>query len=193
MISIIPVILAGGSGTRLWPLSREEFPKQLLRLSGASTLLQETALRMDGLAGSSRFEVQPPIVSCNEEHRFLTLEQLEAVDHAPQRIVLEPSGRNTAPALTAVALTVTRGDTDPVLLVMPADHVIANVSAFQRTAEAGCDLANKGYVVTFGVVPTHPDTGYGYIRTGDPIEVPQTESHARVIAAFVEKPDLDTA
>jgi mannose-1-phosphate guanylyltransferase/mannose-6-phosphate isomerase len=148
---------------------------------------------MDGLADAGRFEVEQPIISCNEEHRFLTLEQLEAVGRAPQRIILEPCGRNTAPALTVVALTVVRNDTDPVLLVMPADHVISNPQAFHRAVEAGAQLAVDGYVVTFGVVPSHPDTGYGYIRTDSPIDDPGSGVRASAIGAFVEKPDLETA
>ncbi len=192
MRSIVPVILAGGSGTRLWPLSREEYPKQLLRLTGANTLLQETVMRLDGLA-EGRYEVEPPIVSCNEEHRFLTLEQLQAIDHAPQRIVLEPVGRNTAPALTVAALTLHREDKDPVLFVMPADHVIANLEAFHEAVEVGAELAEDSYIVTFGVVPTHADTGYGYICAGTVIPESPQGSQVHAIEAFVEKPDEPTA
>jgi mannose-1-phosphate guanylyltransferase/mannose-6-phosphate isomerase len=192
MRSIIPVILAGGSGSRLWPLSREEYPKQLLRLTGDGTLLQDTVKRLDGLSRAGHVDVSSPVVSCNEEHRFLILEQLEAIDHPPQRIVLEPCGRNTAPALTAVALTL-QSDDDPILLVMPADHVITDLHAFHTAANAAADLANEGFIVTFGIVPTHPDTGYGYIRTGEPIAGPSPDAGASAIGAFVEKPDLTTA
>ena len=192
MISLLPVVLAGGSGTRLWPLSREEYPKQLLRLTGTNTLLQETAMRTDGLGGD-RIAVEAPIISCNEEYRFLTMEQLEAVGRTPQRIVLEPCGRNTAPALTVVALMVQRDAKESTLLVMPADHVIANLDAFHQAVEAGAVLASSGHIVTFGVVPTHPDTGYGYIEMGGAIVGFDADCPANAIAAFVEKPDEKTA
>jgi len=191
--TILPVILAGGSGTRLWPLSREEFPKQLLRLTGASSLLQETVMRMDGLAESGRIGVEPPIVSCNEEHRFLTLEQLESIGREPGRIVLEPCGRNTAPALTLIALMYAAGEGDATLLVMPADHVIADLPAFHRGVMAGAHLASGNCIVTFGIVPDHPDTGYGYIETGAGLEGADGAHSACSVAAFVEKPDAPTA
>ena len=195
MISLVPVILAGGSGTRLWPLSREEHPKQLLRLTGANSLLQETVMRLDGISanGADRIEVEPPIVSCHEEHRFLTLEQLEDVRHPPQRVVLEPCGRNTAPALTTVALTLANAENHPVLLVMPADHVIEDIVGFHRAVAVGAKLAQEDRIVTFGVVPTHPETGYGYIHTGDALKETDDEPAAYSVDAFVEKPDADTA
>lgn len=175
---IVPVILSGGSGTRLWPLSREHYPKQLLALTGEQTMLQETACRLDGLPG-----VRPPVIVCNEEYRFLVAEQLRQVGKKPGEIILEPAGRNTAPALALAALTlVERGD-DPVMLVMPADHVIQDRQAFQAAVTGAASLAASGSLITFGIVPARPETGYGYIRRGD----------GNRVAAFVEKPDLATA
>jgi mannose-1-phosphate guanylyltransferase/mannose-6-phosphate isomerase len=175
---IVPVILSGGSGTRLWPLSREFYPKQLLALTGEHSLLQDTAQRLEGLAG-----VEAPIVVCNEEHRFLVAEQLREAGVEAERIVLEPTGRNTAPALTLAALAVQQSGGDPVLLVMPADHVIVDLPAFQAVVQQGAELAQRGRVVTFGIVPDAPATGYGYIRKGEGVDV----------AGFVEKPDEQTA
>jgi len=173
-----PVILSGGSGTRLWPLSRELYPKQLLCLAGDNTLLQQTVARLDGLEG-----VSAPMVVCNEEHRFLVAEQLREMNVTATDIILEPVGRNTAPALTLAALAATSGGDDPLLLVMPADHVIRDVEAFQSAVRRAIELAEQGQLVTFGIVPQSPETGYGYIRCGQGVEV----------AAFVEKPDAETA
>lgn len=177
---IHPVILSGGSGTRLWPLSREHYPKQLLCLtaSGSDTLLQQTIKRLDGLA-----DVAPPLLVCNDEHRFLVAEQLRETGREPEAIVLEPVGRNTAPALTLAALALSRSDADALLLVMPADHVIADVAAFHDAVTRALTLARQGMLVTFGIVPSTAETGYGYIRRGDGDRV----------AEFVEKPDLATA
>jgi mannose-1-phosphate guanylyltransferase/mannose-6-phosphate isomerase len=183
-MSIQPVILSGGSGTRLWPLSREHYPKQLLALDGDDTMLQSTARRLDGIG----VNVAAPIVVCNEEYRFITAEQLRTSGHSSQRIVLEPAGRNTAPALTLAALLVEEDATDPVLLVMPADHVIRDLEAFQAAVLKGCDMAQDGAMVTFGIVPERPETGYGYIECGD-----ELKGDVRQIAAFVEKPDAATA
>jgi mannose-1-phosphate guanylyltransferase/mannose-6-phosphate isomerase len=175
---IYPVILSGGSGTRLWPLSREQYPKQLLALTGERTLLQETVLRLDGAE-----QVANPLFVCNEEHRFLVAEQVRQLGKSPLAIVLEPTGRNTAPALTLAALVLRRGTGDPIMLVMPADHNIRDSAAFRKSVKEALPLAAKGRLVTFGIKPTGPATGYGYIKRGEGNDV----------AGFVEKPDLATA
>lgn len=182
---LIPVVLSGGSGTRLWPLSRELYPKQLLPLVGKGTMLQETLARVDGIA-----DLAAPIVVCNEHHRFLVAEQLRKVKVSPQAIVLEPIGRNTAPAVAVAALaalSAAQGKTDPVLLVLPADHVIRETRAFRAAVEIGLQAAEAGKLVTFGVVPDKPETGYGYIRRGD------GAGPDYPVSQFVEKPNLATA
>src|SRR5215469_5618890 len=183
---LTPVILSGGAGTRLWPLSRELYPKQLLALTGERTMIQQTALRLEGLAAGA------PVVVCNEAHRFLVAEQLRQLGIEPQAIVLEPMGRNTAPAIALAAhaaLKAAGADTaaDPLLLVLPADHVIRDVPAFHKAAHAARGAAQQGQLVTFGIVPTSPETGYGYIQRG-----PATGPVHR-IARFVEKPAAATA
>ena len=184
---IQPVILSGGSGTRLWPLSREKYPKQLLPLFGEDSLLQGTVRRVDGIDG---IKLAAPMVVCNEEYRFVIAEQLRLMGKDGV-IVLEPVGRNTAPALTLAALeSVAKGD-DPVLLVMPADHVILDNAAFQKVVSQGAVLAATGMVVTFGITPDCPETGYGYIQTGDSLGALSTGACS--IARFVEKPDRETA
>ncbi|HEY1899910.1 MAG TPA: mannose-1-phosphate guanylyltransferase/mannose-6-phosphate isomerase [Steroidobacteraceae bacterium] len=180
---LIPVILSGGAGTRLWPLSRELYPKQLLALLGSRTMLQQTALRVGGL------ECAAPVVVCNEAHRFLVAEQLRALKITPRAIVLEPFGRNTAPAiaLAAHAALQDSGDVDPVLLVLPADHVIRDTAVFQQAVRTALPAAEQGQLVTFGIVPGTPETGYGYIQRGEP------QGAVYRIARFVEKPDLPRA
>jgi mannose-1-phosphate guanylyltransferase/mannose-6-phosphate isomerase len=185
---IQPVILCGGSGTRLWPLSREQHPKQLLAFNGDKlTLLQQTARRLEGLA----IEVAPPIVLCNEDHRFMVADQLRAAGAPPGVILLEPVGKGTAPALTLAALHALADD-DPVLVVMPSDHVIAGRDAFHQAVLRGAALAAEGCIVTFGVPPDSAETGYGYIRTGDEVHPGRTPA-AHGVASFVEKPDAETA
>lgn len=189
-MNVQPVILCGGSGTRLWPLSRESHPKQMLALDGAHTLLQATALRLDASAVPSGWRLERPLIVGREEYRFVTAEQLRQVDIDPAGIVLEPVGRNTAPALTVAALVATAGgEADPVLAVMPADHVIVHPERFRAALAHAVLLAADGMVATFGIVPTAAETGYGYIRRGRELAgVP-----AATIGAFVEKPDAETA
>ena len=200
-MALHPVILAGGAGTRMWPLSRELYPKQFLSLTGERSMLQETVGRLEGIR-----DVAAPVVVCNEEHRFLVAEHTRQVGIEPSSIILEPVGRNTAPALTLAALALGESsdgaDGDPVMLVMPADHVIKNVPAFRSAVEQGETLAEGGCLVTFGIVPSEPKTGYGYIEKGRQLE---SSGPARAggrgdrafapfrVASFVEKPDQVTA
>ena len=189
-VRVQPVVLSGGSGTRLWPLSREKYPKQLLPLIGDDSLLQATVRRTDGIGNA----LAAPMVVCNEEYRFVIAEQLRLMGK-PGTIVLEPVGRNTAPALTLAALAAAADDaSDPVLLVMPADHVILDTEAFGDAARQGAQLAAQGLVVAFGITPDAPETGYGYIQSGAPVPSAHgIAASARLIARFVEKPDLKTA
>lgn len=183
-----PVILCGGSGTRLWPLSREQYPKQLLCLNGEHTMLQATALRLGGLPLVDEDSLAPAMLVGNEEYRFLMAEQLRQVGVATGGLLLEPCGRNTAPALTLAALVARAEGADPVLVVMPADHVIQDEAAFRAAVAVAAPLADSGKLVTFGICPTAPETGYGYIRLGDALV-----DSASLVAEFVEKPDAATA
>ena len=180
---ILPVILAGGSGTRLWPLSRKHYAKQYLALDGATTMLQSTATRIGTLPCA------PPFIICNEETRFLAAEQMRQIGQDNALILLEPAGRNTAPAIALAALQAVCDGNDPVLLVMPADHQIKNPVAFAAAVEAALPLALSDHLVTFGITPSRPETGYGYIRSGTEI----SGSTAFEIDSFVEKPDFVTA
>ncbi|MCE5313023.1 MAG: mannose-1-phosphate guanylyltransferase/mannose-6-phosphate isomerase [Nitrospiraceae bacterium] len=181
---LIPVILCGGAGTRLWPMSREKHPKQLLAIKGSSTLLQDTVRRSEGFS-ADRIVCSAPIVVCNEEYRFLIAEQIRETGVTPSDIMLEPVGRNTAPALTVAALHA-YSKRDSLLLVMPSDHVIEDNNAFQKAVQKGMDAALSGSIVTFGILPDRPETGYGYIEAGAGDGVCK-------ITRFVEKPDIETA
>ena len=190
MAPVQPVILSGGSGTRLWPLSREHYPKQLLPLIGNDSLLQSTARRLEPWHGRRR--ILAPIVVGNEEYRFIAAAQMQEAGHPARSLILEPGGRNTAPALTLAALEAQRvhpGGSDPILVAMPADQVVRDNEVFCRAMETGADLAAMGAIVTFGIAPEHPETGYGYLKTGAAL----TGSDALQLKGFVEKPDLELA
>ena len=194
---LVPVILCGGTGTRLWPLSRASYPKQYWPLAGGGeeTLLQQTQLRLSGLA-----RLAPPLLICNEDHRFIVAEQMRQIGVDPAAILLEPMGRNTAPAVAVAALQASARGGDPLLLVLAADHVIRDADRFRATVEAGMAAAEAGQLVTFGIVPTAPETGYGYIEaangTPSPDGLAPGEHRLQApmpIARFVEKPDRTTA
>ncbi len=189
MNPILPVVLAGGGGTRLWPLSRGHYPKQFLAVQDGVTLLQGTLLRLGGVSGAASL---PPLVVCNEEHRFLVGEQARLVGQPFERILLEPLGRNTAPALTAAALCATENGADPLLLMMPADQLLKDVGAFRAAVSAGAIQADAGRIVTFGVVPTKPETGYGYIQLGKTMGESGGPA-LNALGGFKEKPELATA
>ncbi len=193
---IVPVILAGGSGSRLWPLSRELYPKQFLNIAGKQSMLQQTLQRLQGLDEYlTDSNCDAPLIICNEEHRFIAAEQARASNIQHSGILLEPVGRNTAPAIALAALQALghsnssqQHKSDPILLVLAADHHIAKTAAFQQTVARGVEYAKQGKLVTFGITPNVPETGYGYIKQGEPLS-----HHAFAIECFVEKPDLATA
>lgn len=209
-MTIYPVILAGGSGTRMWPLSREYYPKQFLTLVSSESMLQETLARLESIDGVSK-----PIAVCNELHRFMLMDQMREKGVEPASVVVEPAGRNTAPALTLAALRAEDlskqgGGEDPILLILPADHLIVDVEAFHKAIRLGVSLAEERYLVTFGVVPDGPETAYGYLKKGETLTAAQflstaaktedksTEDSGALLEAyrldsFVEKPDRDTA
>ncbi|STX28739.1 mannose-1-phosphate guanylyltransferase [Legionella beliardensis] len=176
---ILPIILAGGTGSRLWPLSRELYPKQFLKLFETQTMLQMTLARLQGL------EHKPPVIICNEEHRFLVAEQLRQVN-SEGSIILEPFGRNTAPTIAIGALLALKQDDDPVLLTLPADHMISDIDKFHQAVNEALVYANQGKLVAFGVSPDKPEIGYGYIKASK-------NNQAMAIEQFIEKPDLQTA
>jgi mannose-1-phosphate guanylyltransferase len=181
---ILPVIMAGGTGTRLWPLSRELYPKQFLTVTGAQSMLQQTVARL------SCIEHAAPVLICNEEHRFIAAEQLRLGGYKHSGIILEPVGRNTAPAIALAALQALNNaddGQDPVLLVLAADHIIEDEQAFNTSVEKALPYAENGQLVTFGIVPTAPETGYGYIKSG------HQDGDAFAVSEFVEKPDFETA
>jgi mannose-1-phosphate guanylyltransferase/mannose-6-phosphate isomerase len=182
-MKLVPVILSGGAGTRLWPLSRELLPKQLLALTGERTMLQETAARLEGFAGATG-----PVVVCNEAHRFLVAEQLREMQLEPTAILLEPEGRNTAPAIALAAhAALTALGEDALLLVLPADHTLRDLAAFRSAIRSALPAAEAGQLVAFGIVARSPETGYGYIRRG------AGEGAVRPVIRFVEKPDITRA
>lgn len=182
---LLPVVMAGGTGSRLWPLSRELQPKQFLSFHQGGSMLQNTITRLDGL------DVAAPLVICNEEHRFLVAEQLRQLDRLANNIILEPVGRNTAPAITLAALHATAKGEDPLLLVLAADHLIVDSVAFRSVVNLAIPFAEQGKLVTFGIVPKHAETGYGYIQRGD---TQQAGGYtAWEIKRFVEKPNKETA
>lgn len=184
-MTLIPVILSGGAGTRLWPLSWGDHPKQFLPLISDKTMIQETLLRLNGL------EIDSPIISCGEGHRFLVAQQIgEIVDEAPT-ILLEPMAKNTAPAIACACCAAMKRDSDAVVIVLPSDHVIADVAAFQKGVMAAVKEAENGSLVTFGIVPTFPATGYGYVKSGAPSESGAEQVYN--LEKFVEKPCLEKA
>jgi mannose-1-phosphate guanylyltransferase/mannose-6-phosphate isomerase len=191
MIQVTPVILCGGSGTRLWPLSRTGFPKQFLCLTGHDSLFQQAAQRLAGL-GDSQMAVANPVIVCGEDHRFLAAEQLREIGIALGAALLEPTGRNTAPALTLAALHATEHGQDPVLVVTPADQTVVDNDAFKIALQQAIAQADQGRIVILGITPDKPETGYGYIRT-TPNSSEPAPSQVCKVDAFVEKPNLETA
>lgn len=186
-VRLYPVILSGGSGSRLWPLSREEFPKQLQPLTSEKSLLQETALRLGDAPKGAGFELQSPIVVCNEAHRFIVAEQMRAIGVEPKAVIIEPQGRNTAPAACVAALLL-EDEPDALMLIMPSDHSVRDPDAFRDAVAVAADVAREGHLVTFGIHPNIPATAYGYIKRGAALG-----ERAFAVEKFVEKPDAATA
>lgn len=184
MTAIVPIVLSGGVGTRLWPLSRKSRPKQLLPLAGSHTMIQETLARAQGPDFSA------PIVICGESHRFLVAEQVLELGITGADIILEPVGRNTAPAAAIAALRVAARDPGGLLLLMPSDHVVADLAAFRHAVTMAAEAARTGALVTFGITPSAPETGYGYVKGGMPLD---DVAGAFAVDRFVEKPDRATA
>ncbi|MDG1847624.1 MAG: mannose-1-phosphate guanylyltransferase/mannose-6-phosphate isomerase, partial [Candidatus Marinimicrobia bacterium] len=178
---IIPVILAGGNGSRLWPLSRSLQPKQFISLINETTLFQDTILRLPE-------ETLEPLIICNEEHRFLAAEQIRQINNSSQGIIIEPEGRNTAPAITLAALKLIKDFSDPILLVLPADHLIKDISAFHKAIKSASTVAERDKLVTFGIIPDKAETGYGYIQA----EIVNNENYFKV-KSFIEKPNQKNA
>lgn len=191
-ISAQPVVLCGGSGTRLWPLSRKGFPKQFLCLTGDESLFQQAVKRLDDLSAQDIASL-PPLVVSNEEHRFLVLEQLREVGVDPGAILLEPAGRNTAPALSLAALAAAEAGADPVLIAIPADQTVTNQSAFNRAMQRAVREAAEGAIVILGIAPDRPETGYGYIKAADSPAGAVPPGLTFEVERFVEKPDVGTA
>jgi mannose-1-phosphate guanylyltransferase/mannose-6-phosphate isomerase len=185
--TLLPVIMAGGSGTRLWPLSRALYPKQFLVLQGNQSLFQQAHLRLQALSADD-LEVSKPCVVGNEEHRFLVLDQLRELKGEPSSLLLEPTGRNTAPAVTLAALQATADGADPILVVTPADQTVTDEAAYTAALQKAVRAAASGDIVILGITPDRPETGFGYIRTSS-----ADAQGVRGVAAFVEKPDLETA
>ena len=192
MIKVTPVILCGGSGTRLWPLSRTGFPKQFLCLTGTDSLFQQSAQRLAGL-GNSSIEVASPLIVTGEEHRFLASEQLREAGITMAAALLEPAGRNTAPALTLAALAAVQNGADPVLVVTPADQTVVDVGAFTVATRTAIEQAAEGGIVILGVLPSHPETGYGYIQVETGSTSSGVQANVRTVKRFVEKPNVATA
>lgn len=190
---MLPVILAGGSGSRLWPDSRALYPKQFIALTGSHTLFQQTLLRLEGL------DIERPIVVCNEEHRFLVAEQLRQINVVPTAILLEPEGKNTAPAIALAAMYALQHFSDQSLLVLPADHAITNITAFHDAVNNAIRYAKNEYLVTFGVKPTKPETGYGYIKSGQVVSIDHEnginceKNTGYNVEQFIEKPVFENA
>ncbi len=183
-MSICPVVLAGGSGSRLWPLSQQHYPKQFINMFGKHSMLQQTLMRLEGI--DQNIQILPTQIVCNESHRFVVVDEANKINHDLQEIILEPIGRNTAPALTIAALWQLQSDHDPVLLMMPADHLIKDVKAFQESIKLAYEEAMNGVIVTFGITPSSPESGYGYIRS-------EGESDIKPILGFTEKPGKEVA